>query len=51
MTFEPGTKVAAYGPAGSGKTTVGRAIAGALAAPHIELDAIYHRRTTPRRRW
>jgi len=30
------------GCSGSGKTTLARSLAGALAAPHIELDAIFH---------
>ena len=36
-------RVVVYGQSGSGKTTVGRAIADALGVAHIELDALYHR--------
>ncbi len=35
-------RVVVFGQSGSGKTTVARAIAGALGVPHIELDALYH---------
>ncbi|MGH3662884.1 MAG: shikimate kinase [Micromonosporaceae bacterium] len=35
-------RVAVVGNSGSGKTTVGRALAGKLRAPFVELDAIFH---------
>jgi adenylate kinase family enzyme len=35
-------RVAVVGASGSGKTTVGRALAGALGCEHVELDAIHH---------
>jgi adenylate kinase family enzyme len=35
-------RVAMVGNAGSGKTTVGRLLADALAVPFVELDALYH---------
>jgi adenylate kinase family enzyme len=35
-------RIALVGNSGSGKTTVGRALAAALAAPFTELDSIYH---------
>jgi adenylate kinase family enzyme len=35
-------RVAVVGNAGSGKTTVGRAVAAALGVPFVELDAIHH---------
>jgi len=35
-------RIVVFGQSGSGKTTVGRAIAQALGVPHIELDALYH---------
>jgi len=34
--------VAVVGNSGSGKTVLGRALAGQLAVPFVELDAIYH---------
>jgi adenylate kinase family enzyme len=36
-------RVAVVGCSGSGKTTLAAALARALGAPHVELDAIYHR--------
>jgi adenylate kinase family enzyme len=35
-------RVVVVGNAGSGKTTLGRAVAEALAVPFVELDSIYH---------
>jgi adenylate kinase family enzyme len=35
-------RVLVVGSSGSGKSTVARAIATALHAPHVELDALYH---------
>jgi adenylate kinase family enzyme len=35
-------RVSLVGTSGSGKTTVGRRLAGALGVPFIELDAIFH---------
>ncbi|HET8657654.1 MAG TPA: hypothetical protein VFM55_01495 [Micromonosporaceae bacterium] len=35
-------RVAVVGNSGSGKTVLGRALAGQLAVPFVELDAIYH---------
>lgn len=41
-------RVWVVGNSGSGKTTVARAIAGRIGAPHVELDSIYHQpRWTP----
>ena len=36
-------RVVVFGQSGSGKTTVARAIAGALGVAHIELDALFHK--------
>ena len=35
-------RIAVIGTSGSGKTTFARSVAAAVAAPHIELDAIFH---------
>jgi adenylate kinase family enzyme len=35
-------KVSVVGNSGSGKSTVGRAVAASLGLPYVELDAIYH---------
>jgi adenylate kinase family enzyme len=35
-------RISVVGNSGSGKTTVARAIAGALGVPHLELDAVFH---------
>jgi len=35
-------RVSVVGGPGSGKTTVGRRIAGSLGAPYVELDSIFH---------
>jgi len=38
----PMRRISVVGTSGSGKTTVARRIAGRLALPHVELDALYH---------
>ena len=35
-------RIAVVGNSGSGKSTLARRVAGAIDAPHVELDAIYH---------
>jgi adenylate kinase family enzyme len=35
-------RVSVVGNSGSGKTTVAAALAGAIGAPHLELDAVFH---------
>ncbi|HEX5189348.1 MAG TPA: AAA family ATPase, partial [Streptosporangiaceae bacterium] len=35
-------RISVVGNTGSGKTTVARAIAGALGVPHLELDSVFH---------
>ncbi|HYN76065.1 MAG TPA: shikimate kinase [Candidatus Limnocylindria bacterium] len=35
-------RVSMVGNSGSGKSTVGRAVAAALAVPYVEIDALYH---------
>jgi len=44
-------RIAVYGPAGSGKTTLARQLSERLGVPHIELDALFHQpgwQPTPR---
>jgi adenylate kinase family enzyme len=37
-----GSRVTVVGASGTGKTTFARALAAAIGAPHVELDALYH---------
>jgi cytidylate kinase len=41
LPADPGPVVAIDGPAGSGKSTIARAVAAALELPHIDTGALY----------